>query len=986
MADITPSGNPLDDATAAWLAYEVNKINRVDDPKEVPSPVPSDSRTKYTAKTANTDKNFQARIIAWIHGEEVGGTASLPILMRDGISVGNAMQIRSGTGTPEGVVTAGVSSLWGRTDGGAGTTLYIKESGAGNTGWVTVATADHGALTGLDDPADHTWASLVDGSRAFTGTVAGVTPVAAADLATKSYVDNLVQLIEWQDSVIDRDLTGPPGAPTTGDRYIVAATATGDWTGQEDNIAEWNGSSWDFTTPSLGMIVAIDDESGQVVRWNGATWEDFELSLTLDHGALTGLADPSDHTWAALVDGTRDITGDQVFAQSIAVDGAAVADGVVAGDAIVAGAGTGSTGITLHTSTAGIGGLFWTDDAGTTKRAAIEYQQSTFSFTFRANGAGEMYLTPVALAPFVTGGLNLGATNLWWGTAFTNTLYVNQFEAADAVTGATDVGIGDGSAAAGVTIFTSATTAGKVSITDTAGTEVGAWGYNNNSPEMFFIIEGTQEGTWTSSALTIANNLILSDNSAQLTVGGGGSSADAFWQKDDLATFEHHYRTDSGSGLNSHWIEHWEATTQDMVLKRRNADGTANGDVRTYDWTTGRATYGYEVFVSGALSVAGGDPADAEAAQDDLVIGDFSSSRGMQIQASSAGNATYGVSDNNLANEWTAALQYRFTDQLWRIYVEKTGVTDIDSSGNIITDGAFVGTGAALADAPGWAADLVLGTTAGATGLTLVSGTTSDGHILFTDGGAADVGRITYDHNNTQFEFWLEGTLRVVMNSGGSMALTTANISDALGSADDLVLGSTSSGDHGITILGTTTGNGSIEFQDNTTPTRVGAIDYDHNNDTFSFYVAGSIEADMDASGFDAKIIHPVEARWNSNVATLEYIPLSGTTTSTDIGAVACTLIAPFDGEVEDIEVVADTNGVGATPGSTVIGVHINHNATAAETDTINMSANLTKYTFSYTASSAFTKGDRLTFSWDPTNGDTNFVWLTIKLRNDTTT
>jgi hypothetical protein len=44
--------------------------------------------------------------------------------------------IRSGTGAPEGVVTAAQGSLWMRTDGGAGTTLYVKESGAGNTGWV----------------------------------------------------------------------------------------------------------------------------------------------------------------------------------------------------------------------------------------------------------------------------------------------------------------------------------------------------------------------------------------------------------------------------------------------------------------------------------------------------------------------------------------------------------------------------------------------------------------------------------------------------------------------------------------------------------------------------------------------------------------------------------------------------------------------------------------------------------------------------------
>jgi parallel beta-helix repeat protein len=42
----------------------------------------------------------------------------------------------SGAGSPEGVVTAIVGSVWTRTDGGASTTLYVKQSGSGNTGWV----------------------------------------------------------------------------------------------------------------------------------------------------------------------------------------------------------------------------------------------------------------------------------------------------------------------------------------------------------------------------------------------------------------------------------------------------------------------------------------------------------------------------------------------------------------------------------------------------------------------------------------------------------------------------------------------------------------------------------------------------------------------------------------------------------------------------------------------------------------------------------
>jgi hypothetical protein len=42
---------------------------------------------------------------------------------------------RSGTGTPEGVITGNVGDLWTRLDGGATTTLYVKTSGTGNTGW-----------------------------------------------------------------------------------------------------------------------------------------------------------------------------------------------------------------------------------------------------------------------------------------------------------------------------------------------------------------------------------------------------------------------------------------------------------------------------------------------------------------------------------------------------------------------------------------------------------------------------------------------------------------------------------------------------------------------------------------------------------------------------------------------------------------------------------------------------------------------------------
>ena len=42
----------------------------------------------------------------------------------------------AGTGSPESVVTASVGSTFRRTDGGAGTSFYVKESGSGASGWV----------------------------------------------------------------------------------------------------------------------------------------------------------------------------------------------------------------------------------------------------------------------------------------------------------------------------------------------------------------------------------------------------------------------------------------------------------------------------------------------------------------------------------------------------------------------------------------------------------------------------------------------------------------------------------------------------------------------------------------------------------------------------------------------------------------------------------------------------------------------------------
>jgi len=59
-------------------------------------------------------------------------------LVRDYDEKFSRMPIFSGKGSPEGAVAAKIGSIYLRTDGGASTTLYVKESGSGitKTGWI----------------------------------------------------------------------------------------------------------------------------------------------------------------------------------------------------------------------------------------------------------------------------------------------------------------------------------------------------------------------------------------------------------------------------------------------------------------------------------------------------------------------------------------------------------------------------------------------------------------------------------------------------------------------------------------------------------------------------------------------------------------------------------------------------------------------------------------------------------------------------------
>lgn len=67
-----------------------------------------------------------------------GNVAKLLDLNVRTLRISNDVIWMTGTGSPEGVTSAAQGSIFSRTDGAIGTTVYIKEVGSGNTGWSAV--------------------------------------------------------------------------------------------------------------------------------------------------------------------------------------------------------------------------------------------------------------------------------------------------------------------------------------------------------------------------------------------------------------------------------------------------------------------------------------------------------------------------------------------------------------------------------------------------------------------------------------------------------------------------------------------------------------------------------------------------------------------------------------------------------------------------------------------------------------------------------
>lgn len=173
----------------------------------------------------------------------------------------------------------------------AGKPIVLDANGEIDSSMINFGAIDHGALSGLGDD-DHLQYSLVDGTRDYSSVVKYAShPVFNADtqLVDKKYVDDVAATLEWQDSVLDVDILDPTAlTPSTGDRYLINGTGAGAWVGQDNNIAEWNGSAWIYTAPTTGMRVGADDEPNVAFYlYGGVSWEAKFVESTTASTGLT---------------------------------------------------------------------------------------------------------------------------------------------------------------------------------------------------------------------------------------------------------------------------------------------------------------------------------------------------------------------------------------------------------------------------------------------------------------------------------------------------------------------------------------------------------------------------------------------------------------------------------------------------------------------------------------------------------------------------
>jgi hypothetical protein len=96
----------------------------------------------------------------------------------------------------------------------------------------------------------------------------------AANAYTKAEVDskvaNLTAGLSHEEAVLGMQ-AAPPANPQLEDLYIVYGVGTGAWAGHNNELAQWDGTAWKFTTPKANET-HLNEATNSLWHWNGTSW------------------------------------------------------------------------------------------------------------------------------------------------------------------------------------------------------------------------------------------------------------------------------------------------------------------------------------------------------------------------------------------------------------------------------------------------------------------------------------------------------------------------------------------------------------------------------------------------------------------------------------------------------------------------------------------------------------------------------------------
>ena len=90
--------------------------------------------------------------------------------------------------------------------------------------------------------------------------------------------DGLNRLDAFVTPVVDDIASAPPGSSAVGDLYIVGSSATGDFAGHEDELAQYLTGGWVFYTPFKWMDAVVESLDTRMA-YDGSGWIPFGLIM-----------------------------------------------------------------------------------------------------------------------------------------------------------------------------------------------------------------------------------------------------------------------------------------------------------------------------------------------------------------------------------------------------------------------------------------------------------------------------------------------------------------------------------------------------------------------------------------------------------------------------------------------------------------------------------------------------------------------------------